>query len=67
MDEERLRTPWEMKKCDRRKGLYSVYDCDGNVIAPAKVKEIAQLIVAAPDMLEAIESMLATLDSTTDK
>lgn len=50
MTQNTLRTPWKVEPADRWPGLFTVYDCDGNVIAAAKIEEVARLIAAAPAM-----------------
>lgn len=59
--ENRLRTPWEMKELDGWKELYSVYNCDGHIVASAQVKEVAELVVSAPDLLALVKDMRFTL------
>lgn len=52
-----LRIPWTVEQSSQYPGLYSVYDCDGNVVAKLKVFEVTNLIAAAPDLLEALEAV----------
>lgn len=54
-----LRTPWKVEPTDRWPGLFDVYDYDGNVIAAAKIEEVARLIAAAPELLAALEALAA--------
>ena len=54
-----LRTPWSAEPTDRWPSLFSVYDCDGNVVAAAKSKEVAGLIAAAPDTKRRLDELLS--------
>lgn len=56
--QEMLRAPWRVESTDRWPGLFDVYDRDGNVVAAAKVEEVAHLIAAAPALKTAVDEII---------
>lgn len=48
---EYTRKPWRAEQNLRYSGLCDVYDKDGNILAEARVPEVARLIGAAPGLL----------------
>ena len=53
-----MRMPWRVEENSRYRGLWDVYDCDGNQIVAGKIKEVARLIAAAPELLEACKQIV---------
>lgn len=49
-------TPWHVSKTHSLFGKYTVLNCEGFVVAEALTKDEAELIAAAPELYEALES-----------
>jgi len=62
MEENAIRMPWIIEQSLRWPGLFTVYDCDGNVIAGDKIKEVAELIAAAPETKRLLDEMIQTAE-----
>jgi hypothetical protein len=55
-----LRTPWTVERNSRYRGLFNVYDCDGNAIVK-EIKGVALLIAAAPSTKKQLDELLSLL------
>ncbi len=72
--ENKLRTPWKVEPTDRWRGLFTVRDCDGYVVAITKIKEVADLIAVAPklnvaclaagEQVQVLRNAISALEST---
>ncbi len=68
-----LRTPWRIEPTDRWPGLFTVRDCDNNIVAAAKIEEVAKLIATAPrlnmaclaaaEQVQALRNAVSALES----
>ena len=57
---------WKAEPSIAFSGLWDVYDKDGNRVAEHKIKEVAFLIAAAPEMLDALKAAYDSIANDPD-